>query len=286
MFAAAAIIAILALMWHLSASPGGGARGGAPGGGARGGAPPAKNYFSPLSYGADWTQNQFFQNRKNDTEGASCGEGSVPEAAPGAAGVSAPIDWGERNEIGAYGANVISLGAAEAARLSPAQRDLAPAPTVRDGTVAPPSRKSVPNMVRAGLGARSAAVAAYRDAPDPTADRDLGLGRLVWARAAADRQAPAPAATPALGEVQEGTWRGAPLPGTLVRLDTRTGAESDWGARPPTRFAIPESSARPMSLPSWHLAAAGAGSNSSNWVVNPDFVTDGPFGAAMAFAAQ
>ena len=286
MFAAAAIIAILALMWHLSASPGGGARGGGARGGARGAAP-AKNYFSPFSYGADWTQTPIskkLKNRKNDTE--ACGEGSVPEAAPGAAGVSAPIDWGARNEIGAYGANVISLGAAEAARLSPAQRDLAPAPTVRDGTVAPPSRKSVPNMVRAGLGARSAAVAAYRDAPDPTADRDLGLGRLVWARAAADRQAPAPAATPALGEVQEGTWRGAPLPGTLVRLDTRTGAESDWGVRPPARFAIPESSARPMSLPGWHLAAAGAGSNSKNWVVNPDFVTDGPFGAAMAFAAR
>lgn len=254
MLAAAAVIAVIALIWYAH---------------AQAGAAPSRFAETPFSYGADWGAQ------------AGCGGGRVPDAAPAPAGVSAPIAWGARNEIGAYGANVISLGEAEAARLSPAQRDLAPEPTVRDGTVAPPSRKSVPNMVRAGLGARSAAVAAYRELGDLPAlpAPDLGLGRLVWARAAADRQPPPP-------RVEKSTWRGAPMQGALVPLGAADNA-ADWS--PAAMAAPPALAGRPMSLPRWHLEAAGAAGAADPLdapdVPNPaDFVTDGPFGAAAAFA--
>jgi len=292
MLAAAAIIAILALVWHLRAAPASAAAPSNSSNSSNSFNPFNKTITSPFSYGADWTSLGVSavgaaSGTHGDAQGANCNKGSVPEAAPGFVGVSAPIAWGTRNEVGAYGANVIGLAEAEVAfdsRLPADKMDLAPEPTVRDGTVAPLSRKSVPNMVRAGLGARSAAVAAYRDAPDPTDSRDLGLGRLVWARAAGDRQARAAGDRQARAEADRqgrGTWRGAPLPGTLVRLDTRTGAESDWSN---SNSGAPkfESSARPMSLPSWHLEAAGADPRA----INPDYVTDGPFGAAMAFAAR
>ena len=128
-------------------------------------------------------------------------------------------------------------------------------PTVRDGTVARAPFNDTTNMVRRGLGAPSAGVAAYRElGPAP----EFGLGRLLWSRElAAGRSAEKMPSADSSGDeyrLRAGTQ------GTLVPED---GAD------------------RPLSLPRWHLAAAGAGDG-----INTDYVTDGPYGPTQGMAPQ
>ena len=128
-------------------------------------------------------------------------------------------------------------------------------PTVRDGTVARAPFNDTTNMVRRGLGAPSAGVAAYRElGPAP----EFGLGRLLWSR-----------------ELAAG--RGA------EKMPSADSSGDEYRLRAGTQGTlVPEDGAdRPLSLPRWHLAAAGAGDG-----INTDYVTDGPYGPTQGMAPQ
>lgn len=128
-----------------------------------------------------------------------------------------------------------------------------PAPTERDGSVAPLAYNDIANMVQRDLGVRSGGVAAYIEYG---AAPELGLGRLLWSRAlpAQLQGAPANAFAPLVDAAGDPYELAPGMPGTLV----------------PEHSYAPAND-RPMSLPYWNLAAARS---------NPDFATDGPFGAA------
>lgn len=132
-----------------------------------------------------------------------------------------------------------------------------PEPTERDGTVAPLAYNDIANMVQRDLGVRSGGVAAYIEYG---AAPELGLGRLLWSRVlpAQLQKANAGANAPLVDAAGDPYELAPGMPGTLVPEHTGS--------------SYAPANDRPMSLPYWNLAAARS---------NPDFATDGPFGAAV-----
>ena len=139
-----------------------------------------------------------------------------------------------------------SLLAAGYARAYPAE------PTVRDGTVAPIHAGEPPAMVRKGLHADSAGIAAYM--ADGTSQPAIGIARFGWFRAMDDAQAGAAARArkpdPAF-ELTPGE------PGTLV-------PESARGDRP-------------LGMPRQHMLAGYADGGNSAIGYNSRFIPDGPY---------
>ena len=134
-----------------------------------------------------------------------------------------------------------------------------PQPTVRDGTVAHPP--SIADKVRAGLGAGSPGVAEYmRDGANP----ETGIGRVAWFRAMAD-----------------------PVVGAAARHRPVDPAYQLTPGTQGTLVPISAVSDRPMSLRRDNLLAGYAeAKNGANFGIgglySAEYVTDGPFGNALA----
>ena len=127
-----------------------------------------------------------------------------------------------------------------------------PEPTVRDGTVAPVHAREPPAMVRAGLHADSAGIAAYM--AGGSSQPAVGIARVGWFRAMDDAQAGA-AARARKPDPEFELMPGEP--GTLVP----EGARGD----------------RPLGMPRQHMLAGYADGGNSATGYNSRFIPDGPY---------
>lgn len=126
-----------------------------------------------------------------------------------------------------------------------------PQPYISDGTVAPIPPGEIPEMVRKGLNAGSAGIAAYMEVG--TSEPEIGLARFEWFRAMRDKQTGAAARArrpdPRF-ELAQGE------PGTLI-------PESKRGDRP-------------LGMPPGHMRAGFADGGDSTIGYNARFIPDGP----------